>query len=224
VANVSNRFQVGGCPLLGFKPKLAISLKGSTARRGHPALQAVLKGRPNDADISFSQVTLPPGEILDQSNIRTVCTRAQYAADACPPGSVYGYAKTTTPLLEQPLEGPVYLRSSSNLLPDLVASLDGQIHVDIVGRVSSSKKGGLRTTFDAVPDAPVGEFVLTMKGGPNGLLQNSVNLCRERQRAAVLFESHSGVSADQTPAIKVRGCGKSGKRSKRGHRSKRGRG
>ena len=218
LANVSNRFQVGGCPLLGFKPRLAIRLKGSTARRGHPELHAVLTGRPGDANISFTQVTLPRAEFLDQSRIRTVCTRAQFAADACPPSSAYGYAQATTPLLEQPLQGPVYLRSSNNTLPDLVAKLKGQIEVDLVGRIGSSKKGGLRTTFDIVPDAPVSEFTLTMNGGSAGLLQNSVNLCRAKQHADVLMEAHNGMTADQSPRLKVRGCGKARKkRSKRGH-------
>jgi hypothetical protein len=220
LANVSNRFQVGGCALLGFKPKLALNLKGSTARRGHPQLHAVLTGRPDDADISYTQVTLPSTELLDQSNIRNVCTRVQFAAHSCPPSSVYGYAKAVTPLLEQPLEGPVYLRSSSNPLPDLVAELNGQIEVDLVGRLDSPKKGGgLRTTFDVVPDAPVSEFTLTMKGGSAGLLQNSVNLCRAKQHAGVLIDGQNGKTADQTPRVNVRGCGNSRKkRPHRGHR------
>jgi hypothetical protein len=220
LANVSNRFQVGGCPLLGFKPRLALNLKGSKARRGHPQLNAVLTARQGDANISYTQVTLPRAEILDQSNIRNVCTRVQFAAHSCPPSSVYGYAKAITPLLEQPLEGPVYLRSSSNPLPDLVAQLNGQIEVDLVGRIGGSKKGnGLRTTFDIVPDAPVSEFTLSMKGGSAGLLQNSVNLCRAKQHAQVLIEAHNGKTADQTPKLNVRGCGKARKkRSKRGHR------
>ena len=218
LANVSNRFQLGGCPLLGFKPRLAISLKGNHGRRGHPQLHAVLTGRPGDANISHTQVTLPPAEILDQDNIRDICTRAAYEAHNCPRSSIYGYAKATTPLLEQPLQGPVYLRSSSNPLPDLVADLNGQIEVDLVGRIGSSKQGGLQTTFEAVPDAPVTEFVLTMKGGRAGLLQNSVNLCRRTHRATVLMEAHNGKAADHRPALKVPGCGKSTKRSKRAHR------
>jgi hypothetical protein len=164
-------------------------------------------------------VTLPRAEILDQSRIRTVCTRAQFAADACPSSSIYGYAQATTPLLEQPLQGPVYLRSSDNTLPDLVAQLNGQIEVDLVGRIGSSKKGGLRTTFDVVPDAPVSEFTLTMKGGSAGLLQNSVNLCRSKQHADVLIEAQNGKTADQSPRLQVRGCGNARKkRSKREHR------
>jgi hypothetical protein len=40
--------------------------------------------------------------------------------------SIYGKAKAFTPLLDKPLEGPLYLRSSSNSLPDLVLALQMQ--------------------------------------------------------------------------------------------------
>ena len=112
---------------------------------------------------------MPHSEFLAQNHIKTICTRVQFAADQCPKGSIYGYVTATTPLLEKPLEGPLYLRSSSHPLPDLVAALHGQIDVDLVGRIDS-KNGGIRTTFDAVPDAPVSKFVLTMQGGKKGLL------------------------------------------------------
>jgi hypothetical protein len=49
----------------------------------------------------------------------------QYAANACPAGSVYGHVKVLTPLLGYPLEGNIYLRSSSHQLPDVVAALRG---------------------------------------------------------------------------------------------------
>ena len=49
----------------------------------------------------------------------------QYAANQCPPGSVYGHVKVLTPLLDYPLEGNIYLRSSSHQLPDVVAALRG---------------------------------------------------------------------------------------------------
>jgi hypothetical protein len=79
------------------------------------------------ANIAAAQVTLPHSEFLDQSHIKTVCRRVQYAAGACPAASIYGHAKAITPLLDAPLTGPVYLRSSDHKLPDLVADLDGQI-------------------------------------------------------------------------------------------------
>ena len=61
----------------------------------------------------------------------------QFALNHCSLGSIYGIAKAFTPLLDEPLEGPVYLRSSNNLLPDLVVDLQGQGDVVRGGRIDS---------------------------------------------------------------------------------------
>jgi hypothetical protein len=216
-ASLSNRFQVGECARLGFKPKLAIKLKGGTKRGQNPALTATLtypKGA--YANIASASVALPRSEFLDNSHIGTVCTRVQYAANQCPPKSVYGFARATSPLLEGALEGPVYLRSSSNELPDLVMGLRGQIDVDVVGRIDSTKGGGLRTTFDRVPDAPVSKFTLKMKGGKKGLLENSENLCLSDNKATARFIGQNGKVSEQRPVVKPTGCkGKARKPGKR---------
>jgi hypothetical protein len=206
--DLSNRFQVGACNALGFKPKLAISLKGATRRGGFPQLTATLRARKGDANIGRASVALPHSEFLAQSHIRTICTRVQYAADQCPAASVYGHARAISPLLDQPLEGPVYLRSSDNELPDLVAALHGQIDVDLVGRIDS-KNGGIRTTFATVPDAPVSKFVLKMKGGKRSLLENSRNLCRTTNKATVKLKGQNGRAADFRPVVRAAACGKS---------------
>jgi hypothetical protein len=124
----------------------------------------------------------------------------QFAASACPAGSVYGYAKAVTPLLDQPLEGPVYLRSSSNPLPDLVADLNGQIHVVLDGRVDSVH-GGTRNTFEAVPDAPVSKFTLSLKAGKKGLLQNSTDICQGSHKATAHFVGQNGKVSDFRPVV-----------------------
>jgi hypothetical protein len=216
-AAVSDRFQVSDCAALGFKPKLSISLSGKTRRAGNPALTAVLqvprKG-PN-ANIARTSVALPSSEFLAQDHLDHVCTRVQYAADGgggagCPKGSVYGRARAFTPLLDQPLEGPLYLRSNGGdrELPDLVASLGGQIHVDLVGYIDSNKKtGGIRTTFAKVPDAPVSKFVLKMPGGKKSLLENSTNICHGKHRAIVKMDGQNGKVHDFAPLVRAK-CGK----------------
>jgi uncharacterized repeat protein (TIGR01451 family) len=206
-AALTNPFQVGECRKLGFKPKLSLKLSGKTKRTGHPALRAALtypKG--NYANIASAQVTLPHSEFLDQAHIATVCTRVQFNAGAgngagCPPGSVYGHARAITPLLDQPIEGPVFLRSSSHKLPDLVAALGGQINVDLAGKVDTGKGGGIRNTFEVVPDAPVSKFVLSLKGGSKGLLVNSENICNKPQHAIADFTAQNGKVSDTTPLI-----------------------
>ena len=205
-------FQVGSCKGLGFKPKLKLTLKGGTRRSDYPALRAELNyPAGNYANIAKAVVGLPHSEFLAQNHIKTICTRVQFAADACPKGSIYGYATATTPLLEQPLSGPVYLRSSSNPLPDLVAALHGQIDVDLVGRIDS-KNGGIRTNFETVPDAPVTKVVLEMLGGKRGLIENSRNLCRHPSRATVEFSGQNGRLHEFRPLVKP-DCGK-GKKPK----------
>jgi hypothetical protein len=201
-------FAAANCERLGLRPKLAIRFSGAPTRRGgHPRLTATLTTKKGDANLRQVQVTLPRTEFLENAHIKTVCTRVQFAADRCPARSVYGHAKAWTPLLDRPLEGPVYLRSSNHTLPDLVASLDGQIHVDLDGRISSYKSR-IRNTFETVPDAPVTKFVLTMQGGGKGLLVNNTDLCRARPTADVVFDGQNGKTEETNPVVSVGGCGK----------------
>jgi hypothetical protein len=221
VASLTQRFQVGECEALGFKPKLSLRLKGGTHRGDHPAITAVLAPRPGDANIAQVSVALPHSEFLEQAHIRTVCTRVQFAADQCPAGSVYGEAEATTPLLDQPLRGPVYLRSSSNKLPDLVVALRGPdsqpVEIHAVGRVDSVN-GGIRNSFEVVPDAPVSKFVLRMRGGKRGLLVNSRDLCKGKtQRATVRMLAHNGARHDPRPALQASGCAKGKHHAKKHH-------
>jgi hypothetical protein len=202
-----NRFQVGGCKGLSFAPKLSLKLRGGTKRKGYPALRATLKAKQGEANIKRVSVGLPHSEFLAQEHIRTICTRVQFAADNCPKGSIYGYARAFTPLLDQPLEGPVYLRSSDNPLPDLVASLHGQIDIDLIGRIDSVNEG-IRTTFTMVPDAPVSKFVLNMKGGKKGLLVNSRDICATKNKATTKMIAHNGKVQLSKPALRSSRCKK----------------
>jgi hypothetical protein len=203
---LSTRFQAANCLNLPFKPHLKLNLRGGTKRGDHPGLKAVLRARPGDANIGAAQVTLPRSAFLDQSHIRTICTRVQYAADQCPKGSIYGHAKAITPLLEEPIEGNVYLRSSSNKLPDLVIALKGLVDVDVSSRIDS-KNGGIRNSFDVLPDAPVTSFTLTLQGGKRGLVVNSRDLCAGKtSRVNARFVGQNGKVANLRPRLAPR-CG-----------------
>ncbi|HVS99056.1 MAG TPA: hypothetical protein VHE08_00920 [Solirubrobacterales bacterium] len=211
-ASPSNRFQVGGCGELRFKPALKLRLKGATKRVGHPALKAVLTAKPGEANIGRAQVNLPHGEFLDQGNLNKTCTKPVLLAGNCPASTVYGRAKAWTPLLDQPLQGPVYLVGGYGYkLPALVAELNGQVKVLLVGKVDSGKNKGIRNTFEVVPDAPVSRFELSMKGGKRyGLLENSENLCKAKKakrRAIVRFTGQNG-KVEQFKPVVANQCGK----------------
>lgn len=224
---VGNRFVVDGCRDLGFEPKFRAKIldKGrrSTLRSWNPRTRFTVVPRPGDANIGGARVALPSSTILDQSNLDTTCTRAKMAAEDCPAGSIVGYARAWSPLLDQAVQGPVYLAANGGVrpLPDLVAVLDGQIRVSLLGEISTLRTGGkarLQNTFRVVPDAPVSRFVLTMRGGRDrGLLVNSTDLCRTNERGVAVFRGHNGRQARQRlrVGLSFKGCRKVRKQAAR---------
>jgi hypothetical protein len=184
-ATASSFFQLLSCRELGFRPKLGLRLRGGHRRGAYPALRAVFAARPGDANLQRIAVTMPHSEFLAQNHIRKVCTRERFDAGNCPKGSIYGRAVAHTPLLDQPLRGPVLLRSSPHKLPDLVADLhSGAVRIVLAGRIGPAKHG-IRTFFGGLPDAPIERFVLQMRGGRHGLLVNSTDICIRPPRATV---------------------------------------
>lgn len=214
---VSAPFRAADCGALKFRPKLFTKLIGGRKkmrRNGHPAFRATLVARPGDANIKRAALTLPRSQFLDQSHIGTICTRVQLAASACPARSVYGFARAETPLLDDPVAGPVYLVSSNNELPDLLADLKGQVNVRLRGVISSSKRR-MKTVFSSVPDVPVSKFVLNMKGGSKGLLVNSRDLCAGRNSSYLNFKAQNGKKRKvKRLKLQTPGCKKAGKRKK----------
>jgi hypothetical protein len=222
-ATASDRFQVGACRGLDYSPKLAISLSGGTTRAKNPALKAVLTQPAGQANISSVSVVLPPNEFIDNRHISNPCTRVEFSAGKCPAKSILGTATAYSPLLEKPLTGPIYFRSNGGEreLPDLLVALRGQIDVNLLGFIDSVKVKGrevrsVRTRFQTVPDAPVSKFVLQLKGGKKGLLQNSQNLCKGKNHAKIRMTGQNGKTHDFNPAVQV-SCGKS-KQTKKSQR------
>jgi hypothetical protein len=158
----------------------------------------------------------------DDAHIKSPCTRVQFNANQCPAGSLLGFAGAKTPLLEKPLEGPVYLRANGGerKLPDLVAQLKGQIDINLVAFVEELHTGQLRTTFETVPDAPVSRFTLDLDGGNKGLLVNSINLCFAAEHVNVQIDGQNGKTANQIPVLQTP-CGKKHKGKTRVHHSRR---
>lgn len=223
-ATPTSGYQATNCAKLGFKPKLSLSLKGGTRRTANTALRAVLQSRKGDANLKGAVVVLPPSQFIDNAHINNPCTRAQFSAGACPKSSILGRARAFTPLLDQPLEGPVYFRSNGGErdLPDVVAALKGPIEFNLTIAILSSKKTGRVTTKVLnAPDAPVTKFVLRMAGGKKGLLENSENLCRSKQRATLNLSAQNGRVAKTRPLVKT-SCKGKGKKSKRAARHRRG--
>jgi len=216
-AEPSAGFQATNCAKLAYSPKLKLNFKGSTKRSGNPAVKAVLTQPAGQANTAGATVILPSSEFIDQSHINNPCTRVQFNENACPASSILGTARAITPLLDQPLEGPIYFRSNGGEreLPDIVADLHGAIHITLVGFIDSVQKKGteisrVRVRFQNVPDAPVTKFVTSFFGGKKGLIENHVNLCQGTHRVRLTFKAQNGKVLKSSPAIgtSCKGAGK----------------
>ncbi len=218
---VSTPYQAADCAALPFKPRLNLKLKGGTRRGAYPALTAKLNMNGiGESGIGRAEVILPSSEFIANAHFQTICTKVQFKAGAgngaqCPAKSIYGKARAITPLLSEPLTGPVFLRSSEHQLPDLVAALhNSQLDFDLVGHVDSVK-GRLRNTFEAAPDAPVSSFVLEMQGGKKGLFENSTNLCKGIHKVEANFTGQNGKVFDKKPELVPTACKGKAKKHKR---------
>ncbi len=211
---VTAPFQATGCNKLNFKPKFNARLYGPTTRNKYPRIRAILTARNGDANVARAALTLPHSLFLEQGHIKTICTRVQLAAKNCPKAAVYGHAEAKTPLLSKKLKGPVYLVSSSHTLPDLVADLRGQVNIQLHG-VISSKRGGLKTVFNSVPDVPVSKFILNMQGGKKSLLVNSTNTCKGPQLAVLNLKGQNNKKVVNNKfKLNISSCGNKSKGKK----------
>lgn len=201
-------FQASKCNKLGFKPKLHVRLTGPTTRAKFPKLRAILEAKGGNANVARTALTLPHSFFVEQGHMEKVCTRPQLASHTCPSNTVYGYAEAKSPLLGKKLKGPVYLVPGGHTLPDLVADLRGQVNIQLHG-VISSKRGGVKTVFNNVPDVPVTKFILNMRGGQKGLIVNSTNTCKEPQRAVLNIKGQNGKKVVNNKfSLNIKGCGK----------------
>jgi hypothetical protein len=221
VTDFSSYFQAVNCGRLAFKPTMAIRQVGGrkgTRRARNPRLQFDLRTRAGDANIKSVAVTLSSAFEIDQTHLGNICSEKELTEKQCAGRTPIGKATTTTPLLDQPLSGPVYAVSGSGGLPRLAFILNGQ--VDLVPRADTQtiKGGRLQTTVPVVPDAPIGHFHLIVFGGKTGYLINTRDICSHPPVTRVAYTAQNEKTRTESVKLKA-SCGKSRKpRHKRGAR------
>ena len=197
-ADTASTPAVEGCGALNFNP--SISLTPDSAQAGAPTGLGVDLEVPQSSDPSVPAtpdvkqvvVTLPPGMALSPSaaNGLGACSPAQIGLEnndtpTCPESSKIATVRVKTPLLEEELEGSVYLAQQGNAGPAqgsnpfnsllalyIVAEGSGVV-VKLPGEVeANASTGQLTTTFAEDPQLPFSEFKLHFRGGPGAPLSN----------------------------------------------------
>jgi hypothetical protein len=182
-----------GCDRLAFAP--AIDIRPDNRTAGAPAGLAVdlsVAQNPDPdglatAHVKDVSVTLPAGMTLSPSAADGLggCSDAQIGlkvlgAATCPDSSKIGTVKVTTPLLDDPLEGEVFLGTQNSNDPTsgqmyrMFLQVQGSgVRVKLPGSVTADPDTGqLTTTFAENPQLPFDTLELRFKGGPRAPLSN----------------------------------------------------
>jgi hypothetical protein len=204
-ATAVSPFRADGCAALRFRPRLVIRLSGGLSRNGHPGLHLRLAARPGGAGVSAATVDLPAGALLETRHIRALCPR-ELAPSRCPASSRLGHARMRSPLLREPLRGPVFLRAPAGRYPELAADLRaGAIRVFLHGRTATAPGGRLRLRLGGLPDIPLSKVSVTLAGGRRGIVVNSFSLCKSPPRVAALLTGHNGRRSQLQPRVRLQG-------------------
>jgi hypothetical protein len=189
--------EMEGCSKLDFSPSLELSPETSTT--GSPTgIEANLKLPQNEdpnglaeADLKDASVTLPPGWTLSSSaaNGLEACSPEQIGLGneqqpTCPAASKIGTLEVTTPLLEHPLEGEIYVAQQETvdgallggyLVVDdartgVLIKLPGRFEVGGEEGVKGLQPGQIRAVFENSPQFPFSNLKLKFFGGPRAAL------------------------------------------------------
>jgi hypothetical protein len=218
-AALSNRFQVGGCQNLPFKPSLTASTVGQTSKTNGASLTVKVAQQAGEADIHKVDLTIPTALPARLTTLQKACTEAQFDANpaGCPPGAFIGTAKAITPVLSVPLTGPAILVSHGGAaFPDVEFVLQADergsvIQIDLDGK-TDIKKGVTYSRFETVPDAPITSFETNLPQGPHSIFTVNLpasakySLCGERLSIPTTITGQNGAQTSQATPIVATGC------------------
>jgi hypothetical protein len=187
---VSDRFQVGSCQSLPFHPQFSASTEGHTSKADGASLKVkIASAGLGQANISKVDLTIPAILPTRLTTIQRACTEAQFNANpaGCPAASLIASATVHTPLLPDPLSGPVYFVSHGGAaFPDTEIILQGDGVELLLDGHTQITKGVTYSHFETVPDEPFTSFEFNAPEGPYSIFGVNVpegdnyNLCQLR--------------------------------------------
>ncbi|HTA96135.1 MAG TPA: hypothetical protein VK730_00655 [Solirubrobacteraceae bacterium] len=185
VASTSAPLKAEACNELAFKPTFKASTNGKTSRANGASLSVKLTmpvKLGTQSNIKTVKVELPKLLPSRLETLQKACTEKQFNTNpaGCPKAAVIGHATATTPILPEPLTGPmIFVSHGGEAFPSIVLVLQGYgFTIDIVGSTYINPQGVISSTFKSIPDEPVGSFQLTMPEGKYSALAANANLCK----------------------------------------------
>jgi hypothetical protein len=205
-------FQATGCKSLAFKPSFAARTNAKTSKANGASLKVAISypaTGPAETDIARVDLEIPKILPTRLTTIQKACTEAQFAANpaGCPAASVIASATVDTPLLKNPLQGPVYFVSHGNAaFPDVEMVLQGEGIMLVVDGKTQIKDGATFSHFETVPDAPFSSFEFNAPQGPFSIFTANGNLCAAPIKIPVKLTAQNGAVLSLNDQVAVDGC------------------
>lgn len=209
-ADPTNRFQMGGCRHLRFRPRFHVEAKRDAAGPRGLRLRAVLTAGARDAHVSRATFTFPISSGRRSVRPTHVCSRPLFLNGSCPRQAIYGHADAWSPLLTQPVSGPIYAMSMRRHTY-LVAALKGRVSLLAPAKMSSMG-GRLRLTFSALPDLPLSRVRWSLRGGALGVSTMMHGACGRTPLVVARFTAHSGSVRTRRAIVRGLCADRSGRR------------
>ena len=214
-SSVSTPFQVAGCQNLLFKPGMTAATQGKTSKADGASLGLTFKSKAGEAHVAKTILTIPATLPARLTTIQKACLSAMFEADpaSCPEGSDIGTATVHTPVLKNPLAGPIYLVSHGNAAwPDAELVLQGEGVTVILDGQTAIKKGVTTSSFQTVPDAPFETVEATLPEGPHSALTTNLpfkdhySLCGQSLTIPTTLGGQNGTLVNESVKVSVQGC------------------
>jgi hypothetical protein len=167
------------------------------------------------SDVDKVAVTLPPGMTISPSaaNGLEACTDDQFNqgnenAISCPTSSRVGAATITTPVLDSPLQGNVYIgQPLSGNRYRLFINADGHgISIRLKGTVTPDPvTGQITAVFDDNPQLPFSQFKIDFDGGSRAIIA-SAQTCGTAQGGGTLTPWSGNADSTTTDDVETTGC------------------
>jgi hypothetical protein len=216
-----------GCDQVPFDPTFSASVPAPATPSSPSGLNVDLNlpqssdpTAVGEGDLKKAVVTFPAGMRVSPSSAAGLegCSPDQIRLGSnsdptCPDNARIGKLKITTPLLDQPVTGSVYLASphqnpfNSLIAIYLVAKGPGFV-LKLPGRVDlDPATGQISTTFDNQPQLPFSNLHLELDGGANAPLETPDQCGTYTTKAVMTSWSGKTVESDSTFSLSADGSG-----------------
>jgi hypothetical protein len=218
---VSDPFQVTNCAVLKFEPKVVVTTGAHSSKADGASLNFKIsypKGAQGTQSwFNEARFDIPRQLPARLTTLQKACLAAVYETDraACPAASIIGTATVHTPLLPEPLQGPVYFVSYGGAkFPDAVLALHGDnVNIELHGETFIDNKTGVTSaTFRETPDVPFESIEVNVPTGPysefgtNLPAKDRYDFCGQKLTMPTLLKAQNGLEIHENTPVNITGC------------------